>query len=348
MSDQRQSRILIVDDQEINRIILAEILNTYYMVDEAESGSQALDIMLKTSEKPDLVLMDVMMPDIDGFTAVRMMKEHHALSHIPVIFITAAIEDEKRGLEAGAVDYILKPINPQSVLLRVANHIELCQYRQRLEQMVEDKVNELANTKETFLATMANIIEYRSVESGLHVMRTKTLSEILAKRLLTDSPYCDLLLNNNLEAMVKAVPLHDIGKIAINDDILLKPGKLTPEEFEIIKTHTTVGAQIIQSLIDSGQNDWYIRHCYDICLYHHERWDGKGYPMGICGASIPISARIVALVDVYDALVSERCYKKAYTHEEAIEIIRESSGTHFDPAIVDAFLNINEMFKNIE
>lgn len=336
-------KLLVVDDIETNRFILNEILCDTYEIEQAEDGMEAISKMLNSLEKPKLLLLDIMMPGMDGFQVLKFMKSEPSLQKIPVIFITAA-DEEKKGLQAGAVDYISKPFEPDIVRLRVSNQIELNLYRESLEGLVEQKANELVNTKEKFLETMANLIEYRSLESGNHVNRTRELARILVKQLIKTGVYSQELLNVDHNMLIKAVPLHDIGKIGIPDNILLKPGKLTPEEFKIIETHTTIGAQTIESLM-IGIDDDYLKHCYDICRFHHERWDGTGYPDKLSGTNIPLSARIVAVVDVYDALVSERCYKKAFTHEEALEILTKSAGNHLDPEIVSVLYDVQEQFK---
>ena len=247
-------------------------------------------------------------------------------------------------MRAGAMDYISKPFEPEIVRLRVANQIELTLYREELEELVEQKANELLVTREHFLDTMANLIEYRSLESGQHVKRTRELARLLVMQLVRrGGVYGQELLESDPTAMVKAVPLHDIGKIGIPDNILLKPGRLDPEEFKIIETHSIIGGKVIQSLIEVGEDE-YLKHCYNICRYHHERWDGCGYPDKLAGIAIPLAARIVAVVDVYDALVSERCYKKALSHKEAIGIIIEGSGSQFDPEIVKTLLEVEDQF----
>ena len=347
MENFNKTKVMIVDDMETNRIILNEMLKDDYYIVEAENGVEAISTLLSDVEKPSLILLDIMMPVMDGFATMEFIKQDPLLSQIPVIFITA-IENEFKGLSAGAVDYIIKPFSPETVKLRVSTHVELYQYRQQLEHMVERKAQDLMLAKENFLETMANLIEYRSVESGQHVMRTKELSAYLTMRLLEDSPYKAELASINFDALIKAVPLHDIGKIAIPDSILLKPGRLTPEEFKTIETHTTVGSQVISSLLKNDPEDEHLKHCYDICLHHHEKWNGAGYPEKLAGTDIPLSARIVALVDVYDALVTERCYKKAMSHDEAVKIILDSSGTHLDPIIVEAFSDIRDRFKDYE
>lgn len=339
-------KILVVDDVEINRIILSSILADSYIMLEASNGIEALSLLHREKEKPSLILLDVVMPEMDGFETLRNILADPELQQIPVVFITSETDDEAKGLAAGAVDYIIKPFKSEIVQLRVATQIELVQHRSHLVHLVDQKAEELVKTKEVFLEMIADLIEYRSIESGQHVRRTKELSALLLRELSEHSPYQHILKSMNCSAMIKAVPLHDIGKIAIPDNILLKPGKLTEEEFEVIKTHTTEGAKMIDALIDSGVEDSYIRHCHDICLYHHEKWNGSGYPTGCAGDDIPLSARIVALVDVYDALTNDRCYKEAMSHEDASKMIEESSGSHFDPVVVQAFFAIQEEFKN--
>ncbi len=348
MTVETRPSVLVVDDVELNRMILDEILHEDYDILNAANGQEALALLKNATSKPDLILLDVIMPGMDGFEVLAHIKTLDPLKNIPVIFITAERSDEAKGLSGGAVDYIIKPFEPESVRMRVSTQIELSMHRHNLEHMVEEKTQELIHTKEVFMETMADLIECRSAESGQHVKRTKHLCELLLMQLVESSPYMDQLRGADCTAMVKAVPLHDIGKIAIPDSILLKPGKLTQEEFEVIKTHTTEGSKIIDTLIENEINDSYIHFCHDICLYHHERWDGKGYPTGLAGEDIPLPARVMALVDVYDALVSERCYKTAMSHGKAVQIIEESSGTHFDPAIVDAFLDIQETFQGYE
>ena len=341
--NQEKTRVLVVDDIETNRIILEEILADIYEIEQAKDGIEAVSKLVNSPVKPNLILLDVMMPGLDGFGVISFMKTNPMLQKIPVIFITAS-DQEVQGLRAGAVDYISKPFEPEIVRLRVANQIELTLYREELEGLVAQKANELIVTREHFLDTMANLIEYRSLESGLHVKRTKDLARVLTMQLVRrGGSYGDELQAGNPNTLVKAVPLHDIGKIGIPDNILLKPGRLTPEEFAIIETHTVIGGQVIQSLIEVGEDD-YLKHCYNICRFHHERWDGKGYPDKLVGDNIPLAARIVAVVDVYDALVSERCYKKAMPHEEAVKIICEGEGSQFDPEIVKTLLEVEDQF----
>jgi putative two-component system response regulator len=341
--NEEKLRLLVVDDVEANRIILREILSDTYEIELAKDGIEAISKLVNSIVKPNLILLDVMMPGLDGFGVISFMKSDPVLHKIPVIFITAT-DQEVRGLRAGAADYISKPFEPEIVRLRVANQVELSQYREKLESLVTQKANELIVTREHFLDTMANLIEYRSLESGRHVKRTRELARVLAIQLMHHGgPYAKELQAGNPNIMVKAVPLHDIGKIGIPDNILLKPGRLTPAEFTIIESHAAIGGEVIQSLIEVGEDD-YLKHCYNICRFHHERWDGTGYPEKLSGIEIPLAARIVSVVDVYDALVSERCYKQAISHKDAINILKECAGSQFDPIVVKALLDAEAQF----
>ena len=343
-----KDNILVVDDVELNRIILGEILNEDYEVIEAADGVEAVDILYNSTELPQAVLLDIMMPEMDGFQVLELIKSNPHTAKIPVLFITAAdaSENESKGLKEGAVDYIPKPFNADVVKARVDNHIQLKHYQNDLESMVERKAAELISTHEKILETLATIIEYRSIESGEHIRRTSELTKTLINHMLGKLKYNKTLMELNYDAIVKASSLHDIGKVGIPDIILLKPGKLTDEEFEIIKTHSDIGAKIIESMKLEG-NDLYLRHCREICKHHHERWDGKGYPDKLAGESIPLAARIVAIVDVYDALVSPRCYKKSMRHEDALRIIEVGRGRQFDPDIVDVLFEVEKVFEKL-
>ena len=344
--------ILIVDDVETNRAILVEILKDKYHTECAEDGMMAVSLMLSGAVRPSIVLLDIMMPEMDGYEVLETMKKNSYTEHIPVIFITAADSElnETKGLGMGAVDYISKPFNPEIVKARVKTHLGLYHYSSRLEAMVQAKVAELVRSKERMLETMANIIEYRNLESGSHVKRTRELTRILADYLCKNPSPGYTVSESDVAIMAMAAPLHDVGKISIPDNVLLKPGKLTVEEFNTMKTHTTLGGVMIKMMIydnnnEDAEDDRYLECCHDIALSHHERWDGTGYPNGVSGDAIPLSARILSLVDVYDALVSERVYKAAMPHEVAVEIISEGAGTQFDAKIVDAFLLVCGRFK---
>jgi len=349
--------ILIVDDIEINRMILREMLQDDYQIIEAGSGGEALSILFEDKIFPTVVLLDIIMPDIDGFEVLERIKLDENMKNIPVLFITAADSDEteSRGLKSGAADYVTKPFNHDVVRARVDNHINLARYRHRLEQLVAKKAAEVTRTYESTLEVLATIIEYRNLESGAHIRRTTLLTEVLVAKMLEIEQFKTALLSENIHSLIKASALHDIGKIGISDSILLKPGKLTPDEFDVIKTHTSIGSDIIDSISSTlPDNDMYLKYAKDICHSHHERWDGKGYPSGLQREEIPLSARIISIVDVYDALVSPRCYKGAYSHEVSINIIMEGRGTQFDPNIVHtihvispSFLKITEAHRDV-
>ncbi|MCL2046233.1 MAG: response regulator [Oscillospiraceae bacterium] len=343
--------ILIVDDIDINRMILRDILENDYNVVEAANGAEAFDVLYGGTVCPTIVLLDIMMPDIDGFQVLERMKGDVNTKNIPVLFITAADSDEteSRGLNAGAADYITKPFNHDIVKARVDIHVNLARYQHGLEELVEVKAAEVTRTYEQTLEVLATIIEYRNLESGAHIKRTTLLTEALVSKLLTVEMFRPVLMAENLHALIKASALHDIGKIGISDSILLKPGKLTPEEFDVIKTHTTIGSDIIDSISASlPDSNMYLKYAKDICHNHHERWDGSGYPRGVSLEDIPIAARIVSVVDVYDALVSQRCYKDAYSHQESLDIINEGKGTQFDPYILDILPEVAGLFNSIE
>lgn len=344
----KRDTILIVDDIETNRIILENILQDKYEILQASSGIDAAAMMLSGEALPSIVLLDIMMPEMDGYEVLELMKASAETAKIPVLFITAADSEtnESKGLSLGAVDYISKPFNPEVVKVRVENHLKLRHYSESLEEMVEIKTAELIRTKEKILETMANIIEYRDLESGHHVKRTSELTRALVDYLYLNKYERRFIDDEDHDTIIKAVPLHDIGKISIPDNILLKPGPLTKDEFDIIKTHTSIGSEIIKSMIEEDETH-YLTYCYNICRYHHERWDSLGYPDRLGGENIPLSARILAIVDVYDALVSTRVYKTALSHEEAMEIIKNAAGTQFDPIIVKALLEMNHKFKAI-
>jgi putative two-component system response regulator len=284
------------------------------------------------------------MPVMDGFETLKRLKQNPLYAQIPVIFITTE-DQEERGLAEGAVDFVYKPFNREIVKLRVHTQMELSGYRCHLEHLVVEKTEEIVRMNGVFVETMADLIEYRSAESGQHVKRTKHLCGMLFHSMENDTVYHHLFDGEDMQEMINAIPLHDVGKVAIPDSILLKPGRLTPEEFEVIKTHTTIGGEIINALRKNGFSNRLTSYCYDFCMYHHEHWDGSGYPVGLKGEKIPLFARIVALVDVYEALVSDRAYKKAMPHCQAKEIILSGSGTHFDPAIVGFFLKIEADFE---
>jgi putative two-component system response regulator len=339
--------VLVVDDVDMNVMILEEILQDDYHVLTANNGKEALEKLHAVPVLPKIILLDVMMPEMDGRQMFELLKTDDALKRIPVIFITAENDSESELLAAGAVDFINKPFQPDIVKHRVRNQIELKKYSDSLEEMVAEKTAEATRTLDNALQGLANVIEHRDLESGEHVKRTQEFVRALANHLVnTNSAYAEELRRLDPGTIVKAMALHDVGKIAIPDRILLKPGRLDDEEFAIMKTHTIRGKEIIGELGDINSS-LYLKHCEDICYSHHERFDGKGYPQGLSGTAIPLAARLASLADVYDALVCARVYKPALSYSEAIVIIRDGRGTQFDPVLTDAVMEIKDTFQDI-
>jgi putative two-component system response regulator len=348
--------VLIVDDTPENLALMNELLKDVYRTRVSSNGEHALKIAA-THPLPDLILLDIMMPGIDGYEVCRRLKADPVTAAIPVIFLTirADIEDEQRGFEAGCVDYITKPVSPPILLARVKTHLALKSVQDFLkdqnaflEAEVEHRARELQTIQDVTIMAMASLAETRDNETGNHIRRTQRYVRALATRLQAKAKFTALLDDKTIDWLFKSAPLHDIGKVGVPDRILLKAGKLTPEEWEIMKTHTTVGRDAIltaERLI--GAPSSFLRFAREIAHYHHEKWDGSGYPERLSGNMIPVSARLMAVADVYDALISKRVYKPAYTHEVAIEFIRQGSGRHFDPEMVDAFLAISEEFLGI-
>jgi putative two-component system response regulator len=341
--------VLVVDDVEMNRMILEEILMERYHIITAGNGKEALEILRQAEVLPKIILLDVIMPEMNGYQMLEILKADDSLKRIPVIFITTS-DSESEALAAGAVDFISKPFLPQIVQLRVKNQIELKNYSDSLEEMVAEKTAEATETLDNTLQALANIIEYRNLESGSHVKRTQFYCKALISYLVdSDSVYAEELRSLQPDVIVKAMALHDVGKIGIPDKILLKPGRLDPGEFEIMKTHTTVGKNIVEEMMRAvkDEDSIYLKHCRDIAWCHHERFDGKGYPRGLKGTDIPLSARIASLADVFDALVCVRVYKDALPYDEAFKIIADGEGTQFDPVVAGAVLKLRDRFIEI-
>ncbi|MDR2516662.1 MAG: response regulator [Spirochaetaceae bacterium] len=345
--DKSRATVLVVDDVDMNVMILEEILQDEYQIVTAFNGVEALKMLREAGVLPKIILLDVMMPEMTGRELFDILKANDTLRRIPVIFITAENDSESELLAAGAVDFINKPFLPEIVKLRVRNQIALKNYSDSLEQMVAEKTAEATKTLDNALQGLANVIEHRDLESGEHVKRTQLYVLTLVNHLInTNSSYAGELKDLDPESIVKSMALHDVGKIAIPDRILLKPGRLDPEEYEVMKTHTTRGKEIIGELGDINSS-LYLRHCEDICFGHHERWDGKGYPRQLSEMDIPLAARLASLADVYDALVCARVYKAAIPYTEAVNIIFDGRGTQFDPVITDALIDIQDEFRAI-
>lgn len=348
--------ILVVDDTPDNLALMAELLKDRYTVKLAKNGEKGLQLA-GGEHPPDLILLDIMMPGLSGYDVMQRLRADDKTRHIPVIFLTAmsAAEDEQRGLEMGAVDYITKPISPPIVLARVANHLQLKaaadflrDQNAFLEQEVEKRTRENLAIQDVTILALASLAETRDSETGYHIRRTQYYLRILAEHLRHHPRFGWYLTDKNIEQLFKSAPLHDIGKVGIPDHILLKPTPLTPKEYEVMKTHTTLGRDAIQAAEDQlGMPVDFLKTAKEIAYCHQERWDGTGYPTGAKGDDIPVSARLMAVADVYDALISKRNYKQAMSHDEAAAIIRGERGTHFDPDVVDAFLATQDRFKEV-
>jgi len=349
------ANIMVVDDTPANLNLLEKMLQDKgYHVLAFPGGKMALNAATKSP--PDLILLDINMPEMDGFEVCERLKADAALKEIPVIFISALTEtaDKVKAFAMGGVDYVNKPFQFEEVNSRVQTHLrlrklqfELEKHNLHLEELVKEKVREISDSQLATINALAKLAESRDDDTGQHVERTRIFCIILAEKLRETSRYTGSIDAAYLENIYHAAPLHDIGKVGIPDNILLKPGKLTPEEFEIIKTHTVIGANTLQIARSKYPRNALINMGIAIARFHHEKWDGSGYPDGLAGEAIPLAARIVAVADVYDALRSKRPYKDAFTHEKSYAIIREGSGSHFDPALVEAFTAVESEFANI-
>ncbi|ULU24498.1 response regulator [Dyella terrae] len=347
--------ILVVDDAADNRLILSELLRPIYRVLEASDGEMAL--LIASNEQPDLILLDVVMPGLSGFDVCRQLKTNGKTRDIPVIFLTSlnATEDETRGLVLGAVDYITKPVNPPVVMARVAAQLRLRAVAEflrdknaYLESEVARRTREVTAVQEATILALTSLAETRDNETGNHIRRTQHYVRVLADALKDHPRFAAVLDEPGRLLMFQSAPLHDIGKIGIPDHILLKPGRLTPEEYEVMKTHTTLGRDALQRAEDRlGTPMAFLCIAKEMAYSHQERWDGSGYPEGKKGEAIPVSARLMAVADVYDALISPRVYKKGRTHEEAVAMMAAKRGIDFDPDVLDAFLSKQDTFRAI-
>jgi len=346
----QRKTVLIVDDMPENLIVLGELLMPYYQVRIANSGAHALTSAV-TQPKPDIILLDIMMPEMDGYEVLKQLKANPETDHIPVIFVSALneAEDETHGLELGAADYITKPIRPSIVLARLHTQLLvkeatdiLLDNNAWLETEIQRRMRQNQMIQDVSLRALAKLAEARDNETGNHIIRTQNYVKLLAQELALLPKYSEILTPNVIELYTKAAPLHDIGKVGIADSILNKPGKLTSEEFEIMKTHAQIGAEAIRAAIEDEQDKEGLDFLYvamEIAGNHHEKWNGSGYPNGLSGEAIPLSARLMAVADVFDALINKRIYKSAFTFETARDLIIENRGLHFDPDVVDAFIN---------
>jgi putative two-component system response regulator len=349
--------VLVVDDTPDNLTLMSGLLKDKYKVKIANNGERALKVAM-TGTPPDIILLDIMMPVMDGYEACRHLKANPETREIPVVFLTAKaeVEDEMKGFELGAVDYITKPISPPIVLARVHTHLQLKRVRdylkdknEFLEAEVQQRTQEVVAVQEVTILAMASLAETRDNDTGNHIRRTQFYIRVLAEKIRHHERFRHLLDDDKIiDLLFKSAPLHDIGKVGIPDNILLKPGRFAPEEFEIMKTHTTLGRDaILAAERRLGLELPFLHYAKEIAYSHQEKWDGTGYPEGLSGDDIPISGRLMAVADVYDALICRRVYKEGMPHEKAVAIICEGSGTHFDPDMVDAFKEIADEFREI-
>ena len=348
--------VLIVDDSPDNIALMSSLLKETYRVKAATSGELAL-ALVAGANPPDLVLLDIVMPGMDGYEVCQRMKADPVSADIPVIFLTARSEapDEEKGLGLGAIDYITKPISPPIMMARIRTHLRLKSVSDflkdknaYLESEVARRTEEIGMVQDATMIALGSLAETRDNETGNHIRRTQCYIKALAEKLADHPRFRKQLDTENIQLLYKSAPLHDIGKVGIPDTILRKAGKLDEKEFEIMKRHTVLGRDAIlaaEKRLDSPNT--FLAMARELAWSHHERWDGKGYPRGLAGDDIPLPGRLMAIPDVYDALISKRVYKNAYTHEEAVDFIKAGDGKQFDPDILDAFMKISDTFRDI-
>ena len=347
----KRHTIFLVDDSSDIIALMGRLLKDAYKIKNATDGEKALKIAF-SEDPPDLILLDVVMPGMDGYEVCRLLKEDPKTARIPVIFLTAKsdVEDEKRGFELGAVDYIAKPISAPILLARIKNHILLKDSRDYLidknsflEHEIVRRTQQVVEIQDVTMIAMGSLAETRDSETGNHIRRTQQYVKMLAMKLKYNPRFKLFLTDENIDLLYKSAPLHDIGKVGVPDNILLKPGKLTPKEFEIMEKHTTYGRDAIvaaENRLESPTS--FLTFAREIAYSHQEKWDGSGYPEGLSGDDIPITARLMAVADVYDALITRRVYKKPFPHELSVDMIKNGYATHFDPDVVDAFIEIEK------
>ena len=342
---QNKSQILLVDDSAMNRMMLTEILRDSYHVLEAENGRECMEKLQAEAGNIALVLLDINMPVMDGFEVLKAMNANHTIEDIPVIMISSEDSDAtiRRSYELGASDYVNRPFDARIVYRRVTNTIKLYAKQRRLVQMVSEQIRARENNTDMLVGVLSHIVEFRNGESGAHVRHIRIITELLLRRLLESSSRSSITAEQQ-DMIPLASALHDIGKIGIDEKVLNKPGRLTPEEFEVMKTHSMLGAKMLHDL-DNFAEQPLLQTAYEIARWHHERWDGRGYPDGLKGDEIPISAQLVSLADVYDALTSERCYKKAFSHEKAVQMILNGECGAFNPLLLQCLTDIQADLK---
>ena len=374
MSNKR-SKIIFVDDVRANLTMGRDLLKTFYEVYPVQSAAGLFELL--ENVVPELILLDIEMPEVDGYEAMKRLKADGRYSDIPVIFLTSLddADSEMEGFDLGAVDYVTKPFSGPLLLKRISNQLLIVQqrnellanqerllanqaellanqaalkdYAENLEQKVKEKTAEVMDLQNAILATVADLVEFRDELTGGHIARTQRYLQLIIDEMIRESIYSDEVSKWSMDFFQPAAQLHDVGKIGISDSILNKPGKLDADEIEIMKTHVTIGVDAIERIMSETREHVFLNHALLITGTHHEKWDGTGYPVGLRGLNIPIEGRLMAIADVYDALISVRPYKKAFSHDEACKIIEDSAGTHFDPVLVDLFINVEDQFALI-
>ena len=356
-----RARIIIVDDNISNLTQGRNILKSFYEVFPAPSADKLFEIL--ENVLPDLILLDVAMPEKNGYETIKELKANPKYRDIPVIFLTAKTDSDSEllGFDLGAVDYIGKPFNPPLLLKRIEKELlfveqtrklkeseaELKEIVGNLEASVLEKVSAISDLQNSIISDVAELVEFRDKETGTHLLRTKVFLKILVEEMIRGGVYSHITENWDVDLLVSSSVLHDVGKIVISDSILLKPERLTPEEYELMKTHVSASIDIIERLMDNTAYNDFLKYAFAIAGTHHEKWDGTGYPIGLKGENIPLEGRLMALVDVYDALTSKRPYKEPLSHEESVQIIVEGSSKHFDPQLVKAFQSVAGNFEAI-
>ncbi|GBU25243.1 response regulator [Fibrobacteria bacterium R8-3-H12] len=340
--------IFVVDDSDTCLSKVEEVLESQYYVITLPSAARMFAMLEKMV--PDLILLDISMPEMDGYTALSLLKKNEKTANIPVIFLTGYADAmvEARSFDSGVIDFIVKPFSALVLLTRIKMHLDMDSLIRERTEYLEQRTKQIESLYDNIISILADVVESRDHSTGGHIERTTIQTKILIKAMQEHKLYMDEIGEWNPDLVASSARLHDIGKIAIPDSILNKPDKLTDEEFEIMKGHVTAGERIIDKIISRTNENTFWNDAKTFTSYHHEHWDGTGYPRGLKGLEIPLLGRILALVDVYDALTSERVYKKAFEHEKAVEIIKSESGKQFDPKIVEVFCKVHERFMDIE
>lgn len=346
-----RNKIILVDDKIVNLTVGRNALAEKFDVFTVPSGEKLLALLTKVM--PDMILLDIEMPEMNGYEVIKILKSNPETEHIPVIFVTARDDtgSELEGLSLGAIDYVSKPFSPPLLLKRIESHLlaesqkkELQKYNDNLEERVREKAKTILELQNAVLETMAELVECRDDVTGGHIERTKQYLKIMIDELLEKKLYYEEASSWDVDLFILSAQLHDVGKIAINDSILHKPARLTAEEFEKMKKHAAFGGTVIEKIQKRTSEQEFLSYAKILAVHHHEKWDGTGYPDGLAGYDIPLPARLMAIVDVYDALISERPYKQPFSHEEAVKIIVDGKGTQFDPSLVDLFLSVADKF----